>query len=106
MLIIAWLILWFIAALGFAVTFENCYPLWSRKRSDRPGKSESAQAYWCIVCLLSFIVGGNPLAPLAVLPLAVSHFDLTRHASGRLTVAAVLSHVPGVLRAFLKKIFR
>jgi|GEM_PF-6403885 len=106
MLVIGSFVVWWIAALGFAVTFESCYPLWRRDAAHRPAKPDTAQAYWCIVCLLSFVIGATPLAPLAVFPIALSHFDLTRHTGTRIGGGTIVRNIPRATNGLLNKVFK
>ena len=103
MAVIIWLFVWFVAGLGFSFAFESGYPIWRLSRIGALSKVQIARAYWAAVCLFGF-VGATPLAPLAILPVAISHTDLAKTNSDGITMSTVARHIPDALRGLLRRI--
>lgn len=106
MIVIIPSLVWFVVALGLAIAFDSCYAIWVCHRPPASSKPETAQAYWCVVCLLSFLTTLNLLALISVLPVAVSHYDLTLASSKTSTLGQVLRNIPNSLRRLWERVIK
>lgn len=106
MIVIVPSLVWFVAAIGFAVAFDSCYTIWIRHRPPATPKPEVAQAYWCVICLFSFLTTANPLVLISVLPVAVSHYELTLASPTKPTVGQILRNIPNSLRRLWGRVVR
>lgn len=102
MVVIIGLLVWFVAGLGFVFAFESGYPMWRLSRIGALGKEQIARAYWAAVCLLAFM-GSTPFAPLAMLPVAISHTDLAKTNLDGIAMSTVARHIPDAMRGLLRK---
>lgn len=106
MIVIIPSLVWFAVALGFAIAFDSCYSIWVHRRPHATAKPEAAQAYWCVVCLFSFLTTANPLVLISVLPVAVSHYELTLASTTKPTVSQILRNIPNSLRRLWRRVVR
>ena len=101
MAMLAMLIVWSAAGVGGAFAFECCYPVWRAWHDGVLSKATLARAYWCVVCAVAFI-GASPLAPLMLIPMAVSHTDLAKTMPDSIAMSTVLKHIPDVMRRLIR----
>ena len=106
MIVVVPSLVWFVVALGFSVAFDSCYAIWARRRPAAMPRPEAAQAYWCVVCLFAFVTTANPLVLTSVLPVAVSHYELTLSSHTRPTITEVLRNIPNALHGLWSRIVR
>jgi len=106
MIVIIPSLMWFIVAIGFAIAFDSCYAIYIRRTPSATPKSEVAQAYWCVICLFSFLATANPLALSSVIPIAVSHYELTLASSTKPTVGQILRNIPNSIRRLWGRVVR
>jgi hypothetical protein len=103
MTVLAVLAIWGAAGFGAAFAFEVCYPVWISGRRSALSKDALARAYWSALCVMA-LLAATPLAPLAFIPVAVSHTDLTKTTPESITVSAVFRHIPEAIRRLLRNI--
>ena len=106
MIVVVPSLVWFVIAFGFAIAFDSCYAIWGHRRACAPPKPEAAQAYWCVVCLFSFLTTANPLVLISVLPVAVSHYELTLASPTRPTVGQMLRNIPNAMRRLWRRVVK
>ncbi len=99
-------LVWFVMAIGFAVAFDSGYEILLRRRASAVSRAEGVKVYWWFVCLLSLLATANPLAPLSMLPIAVSQYDISQTGAGRATLSELLRNIPNALRRLWTRIAR